>query len=152
MPFSALPALMSKPTYGDFGSQENLLKAQTEKPMLDRYRGYIESGGQTPYDQWYAFGAHPDYGTQLAHLRDISTGPTPELAPLEYEQFTRDWVKQNPMTGPATMAIFNPAYQALKSVGWRNDEKTTPASLDQLAAGSRGIWRGVADNLTGMKK
>jgi hypothetical protein len=141
---------MSKPTYGDFGSQENLLKAQTEKPMLDRYRGYVESGGKTPYNEWYSFGAHPDYGTQLAHLRDISSGPTPELAPQEYEQFTRDWVKQNPMTGPATMAIFNPAYQALKAVGWRNDSKTTSPSLAQLSAGSNGIWKGVVDNY--MKK
>lgn len=113
----------------------------------NKYMEYVNSGGTTRWDDWVRLGGPATYGLELAHVRDITPGPTPELANEEHAAFARDIMKDHPYIGMPFLIGAIPAYQALKAIGWKNDEKTTPASLDQMASGYRGMWRGLGENL-----
>ncbi len=70
------------------------------------------------------------------------------LAPMEHRAYAREYVENNPITGPLAMAILTAGYTPAKALGLTgSDEKTTPASLDQLFGGFEGITEGVANNL-----
>lgn len=75
----------------------------------------------------------------------------PMLAPYEHQAFAREWTRDNPMLAVPSLAAATPLYYLLKqpllmsmgkSLGLVGPD-ATPASLDQLQAGFRGIGQGL---------
>lgn len=62
------------------------------------------------------------------------------LAPFEHQAFAREWVKEDPKNLVSLLASI-PAYQLYK-LAFR-PPNTTPASLDQMFAGYRGMMQGL---------
>lgn len=84
------------------------------------------------------------YGARMKGSREDNI----RLAPYEHQAFAREYVEANPITGPLGMAILTAGYTPAKALGiLGSDEKTTPASMDQMLGGFRGIGEGVANNL-----
>jgi len=72
------------------------------------------------------------------------------LAPYEHQAYAREYVENNPFSGPLAMAILTAGYTPAKALGLTDtDEKSTPASLDQMLGGFKGIGQGISSNLRG---
>lgn len=64
------------------------------------------------------------------------------LAPYEHRAFAREWTIENPFVAIPSLLASIPAYTAGKALGLIKGN-STPASLDQLAEGYRGLGEGV---------
>lgn len=93
-----------------------------------------------------------DHAT-LYQMREKAKG-TPEfenLAPYEHQAFAREWVKERPILGTASLAVASPLYYLAKQPGLLGlaqkmglvGEDATPSSLKQLGASYRGIGQGL---------
>jgi hypothetical protein len=64
------------------------------------------------------------------------------LAPFEHQAFAREWTRENPYLAVPSLAAAIPVYQGAKLLGLGGPD-ATPASLDQLFAGYRGMMEGL---------
>ena len=98
------------------------------------------TGGQRPAD---------DPGMRWAMLdnaRDMEGADQAKLGPVEHGAWAEYDARKNPITGPLNLLWMVPAYEAAKAAGLRSGR--SPASLDSMAEGYRGMWRGVEHNLS----
>lgn len=65
------------------------------------------------------------------------------LGPLEHEQFVQEAVQQNPLMALPMGLVGIPGYTLGKAAGMIQGTRS-PASLDELLAGYRGLWTGLA--------
>lgn len=63
------------------------------------------------------------------------------LAPLEHRAYAREYVQDNPVMGPVSMAVAIPAYTALKALGVK--KARSPASVHEMVQGYAGILDGL---------
>ena len=89
----------------------------------------------------YADMAH----SELLRLRDSIPHDDPRqriLAPYEHAAFAREWTMENPAVAVPSLAVSIPGYSLAKLLGYGN-ERTTPASLAEIAQGYKGMGRGL---------
>lgn len=68
------------------------------------------------------------------------------VAPLEHQEFVRDAVATGHSLMAPAMALAIPEYTWLKYLGViPSDASTSPASLDEILAGYRGLFSGLKD-------
>ena len=81
---------------------------------------------------------------ELMMLRDMWPAGEAQrlLAPYEHEAFAREWVRENPVVAVPALAGAIPGYQLAKLLGLA-DEDATPASLEQMMAGYKGVGQGM---------
>ena len=98
----------------------------------------------SPLEQEYQGGDH--YATTLAlynarnNPEDVSKYGQQNLANAEHESFMRGLIKENPWMTPS-MLLGIPAYDMGKRLGLVPG-RSSPG-IDQMAAGYRGMWRGL---------
>lgn len=114
-----------------------LSKAAPERMGNVLMAGDDEMADPMAYDRWrrlleQRWAAGPEGGQE-------------KLGPLEHGAFAESFVREHPLLGPASMLAAIPAYDAAKATGLV--EGWTPASVDSLAEGYRGVGRGVAANI-----
>ena len=66
------------------------------------------------------------------------------LGPLEHQAFAREWTQANPWVAAPSLLAAIPAYTLAKSMGLLNTR--SPASLDEMASGYRGMYQGLLSN------
>jgi len=79
---------------------------------------------------------------ELIALRDSPNADQSRLGPLEHEAFAREWVKDNPLALFSLLAAI-PGYSAAKGLGLVKGR--SPASLEEMAGGYRGVWQGLGE-------
>jgi len=86
---------------------------------------------------------------ELARLRERTAVRNPRdrwlqelLAPFEHQAFAREWVREDPLVAVPSLGVAIPAYQLAKLFGLGGKE-ATPASLDQMFGGYRGLVQGL---------
>ena len=92
----------------------------------------------------YANMSHAD----LLNLRNSLSDTDPrhkELAPYEHRAFAREWAQESPLLASASLPFAIPAYTAAKALGAVSAR--SPASLDELTQGYRGLGEGLLENL-----
>lgn len=77
---------------------------------------------------------------EIIRLRDSPGANQAHLGPLEHEAFAREWVKDNPLAVLSLLPAI-PAYTGAKALGLV--EGRSPASLEEILAGYRGMWQGL---------
>lgn len=84
---------------------------------------------------------------QLIMLRDKMAGnqeAQTRIAPFEHQAFAREFTKERPVTGTLGLMGAIPLYQLAKMGGMmQGDNTSTPASLNQLTRGYKGIAQGL---------
>lgn len=90
--------------------------------------------------------------SDLYNLRDklTSAEAVKLVAPYEHRAFAREFSQELPVIGPLSVAAATPLYQLTKLVGAEDKSggvKDTPASLEQLKEGFKGIAEGVAESV-----
>lgn len=68
------------------------------------------------------------------------------LAPYEHQAFAREWTKDNPAVAVPSLTVAVPLQYAAKSMGLMprmSNAPQSPASIDQLTQGYRGIGQGL---------
>jgi len=66
------------------------------------------------------------------------------LANAEHEAFTYYAVEDNPLMAISMLGAI-PGYDVAKRMGLMTDDQTSEPGIDQMAAGYRGMWRGLND-------
>ena len=94
----------------------------------------------TPYDRWRA----------LLMARE---GASPEmqavLGPLEHGAYSEMRVRDRPFLGPVEQLLAIPGYTLAKRLGLMGGR--SPAGLDEMAEGYRGLGRGLLGNLVALQ-
>jgi len=83
-------------------------------------------------------------------------GKNNDLAATEHRNFSRAYINENPLLGPAAMLAAVPAYDIAKWVGalGEGSPNRSDPSINSMAEGYRGIGDGLSDiayNLTGKR-
>ena len=92
----------------------------------------------------YANMSHAD----LLSLRNSLANDDPrhrEIAPFEHRAFAREWAQESPLLASASLPFAIPAYTTAKALGAVSAR--SPASLDEMAQGYRGLGEGLLENL-----
>lgn len=66
------------------------------------------------------------------------------LAPYEHRAFSREWTKEQPLIAAPSLLFATPGYYIAKKLGFMSNGGTaTPASLEQVKQGYKGIYEGL---------
>ena len=63
------------------------------------------------------------------------------LGPQEHQAFAREWTRDNPWLAVPSLTAAIPMYSGAKALGLT--KARSPASLDEMASGYRGMWEGL---------
>ena len=92
----------------------------------------------TPYGRWQGLEAQRQAAPGDVNLQSM-------LAPKAHEEWMRHQVSENPAWVVPGL-YFTPIYTTLKALGMLpSDETTSKPSLDTVAGGYRGVWKGLGD-------
>lgn len=72
------------------------------------------------------------------------------LAPQEHQAFAREWTAENPLVAAPSLAFAIPAYTAAKALGLVRAR--SPASLEEMLAGYRGIGQGLSQRFNSLAR
>ena len=84
----------------------------------------------------------------LLSLRNSLANDDPrhrEIAPFEHRAFAREWAQESPLLASASLPFAIPAYTAAKALGAVSAR--SPASLDEMTEGYRGLGEGLLESL-----
>lgn len=79
----------------------------------------------------------------LSALRNRTVDPAEQrrIAPAEHRAFAREWTQEQPLLAVPSLIAAIPAYSVAKAAGILRAR--TPASLDEMAEGYRGLGEGI---------
>lgn len=79
----------------------------------------------------------------LSALRNRTVDPAEQrrIAPAEHRAFAREWTQEQPLLAVPSLIAAIPTYSVAKAAGILRAR--TPASLDEMAEGYRGLGEGI---------
>jgi hypothetical protein len=142
---------MSDNTWGQTAA---LIKSKDYQPadvnLVPSYREYVTSGGNMSFPDWKNIGAPGDYHAELVMRRNAPGADQNALGPQEHGAWAYSTMRDNPVTGLATNLVTIPAYTLAKYLGLHGGR--SQPSLEEMAAGYDGMWRGLMANMQGTRK